>query len=99
MVIYSFTIGVLVVLSWSFYDGIFGHQAHDDKCLTYYFPFHVPVPGAPKDIIATPINSTTINVRWSPPDEKERNGIIRGYHIHVQEASLEVKQFAHLEII
>lgn len=54
------------------------------------FPLHPTVPGAPKDIIATPINSTTINVRWSPPDEKERNGIIRGYHIHVQEASLEV---------
>ncbi|XP_052128829.1 tyrosine-protein phosphatase Lar isoform X4 [Frankliniella occidentalis] len=47
------------------------------------------VPGAPKDIVATPINSTAINVRWSPPDEKERNGIIRGYQIHVQEASIE----------
>lgn len=48
------------------------------------------VPGEPKDVRANPINSTTINVQWKPPLEKDRNGIIRGYHIHIQETREEV---------
>ncbi|XP_069702214.1 tyrosine-protein phosphatase Lar isoform X7 [Periplaneta americana] len=47
------------------------------------------VPGDPQDVRATFINSTAIRVQWRPPLEKERNGIIRGYHIHVQETKEE----------
>lgn len=32
-----------------------------------------------------PINSTSIHVEWKSPKPAERNGVIRGYHIHVQE--------------
>ncbi|XP_025828813.1 tyrosine-protein phosphatase Lar isoform X1 [Agrilus planipennis] len=46
---------------------------------------HEDVPGDPQDVKATPINSTAIKVSWQPPQAKDRNGIIRGYHIHVQE--------------
>jgi hypothetical protein len=48
------------------------------------------VPGDPQDVRATFINSTAIRVQWRPPLEKDRNGIIRGYHIHVQETKEEV---------
>lgn len=48
------------------------------------------MPGDPQDVKVTPINSTTIKVTWKPPLAKERNGIIRGYHIHVQETKEEV---------
>ncbi|KAJ4427564.1 hypothetical protein ANN_25212, partial [Periplaneta americana] len=49
----------------------------------------IAVPGDPQDVRATFINSTAIRVQWRPPLEKERNGIIRGYHIHVQETKEE----------
>lgn len=48
------------------------------------------MPGDPQDVKVTPINSTTIKVNWKPPLAKDRNGIIRGYHIHVQETKEEV---------
>jgi len=48
------------------------------------------VPGDPQDVKATPLNSTSIHVSWKPPLEKDRNGIIRGYHIHAQELRDEV---------
>lgn len=48
------------------------------------------VPGNPQDVKVTPINSTTIKVEWKPPHPKERNGIILGYHVHVQETKEEV---------
>lgn len=48
------------------------------------------MPGDPQDVKVTPINSTTIKVNWKPPLAKDRNGIIRGYHIHVQEIKEEV---------
>lgn len=50
------------------------------------------MPGDPQDVKATPINSTTIKVNWKPPLAKERNGVIRGYHIHVQEMKEEVSR-------
>ena len=50
----------------------------------------ITVPGDPQDVRATFINSTAIRVQWRPPLEKDRNGIIRGYHIHVQETKEEV---------
>ncbi|XP_046660340.1 tyrosine-protein phosphatase Lar isoform X6 [Homalodisca vitripennis] len=49
------------------------------------------VPGDPQDVKVQAINSTAIHVQWKPPVEKERNGIIRGYHIHVQETKEEGK--------
>lgn len=57
------------------------------KCLTM---FVFLVPGDPQDVKVTPTNSTTIKVNWKPPLAKDRNGIIRGYHIHVQETKEEV---------
>ncbi|XP_067620711.1 tyrosine-protein phosphatase Lar isoform X3 [Eurosta solidaginis] len=54
---------------------------------------HEDVPGDPQDVKATPLNSTSIHVTWKPPLEKDRNGIIRGYHIHVQEMRDEGKGF------
>jgi len=50
----------------------------------------VTVPGDPQDVIAKPINSTAIHVKWKPPKAKDQNGVIRGYHIHVQEVREEV---------
>lgn len=49
------------------------------------------MPGDPQEVKATPLNSTSIHVSWKPPLEKDRNGIIRGYHIHVQEVRDEVR--------
>ncbi|XP_061940959.1 tyrosine-protein phosphatase Lar isoform X9 [Apis cerana] len=49
------------------------------------------VPGDPQDVKVTPINSTAIHVEWKPPKSKEQNGVIRGYHIHVQEVREEGK--------
>ncbi|XP_025425132.1 tyrosine-protein phosphatase Lar isoform X2 [Sipha flava] len=47
------------------------------------------VPGPPTDVKVQPVNSSTIHVQWRPPTEEDRHGIIRGYHIHVQEAKPE----------
>ncbi|XP_046968900.1 tyrosine-protein phosphatase Lar isoform X6 [Vanessa cardui] len=49
------------------------------------------VPGEPQEVKVTAINSTSIHVTWKPPPEKEKNGIIRGYHVHVQEVREEGK--------
>lgn len=48
------------------------------------------MPGDPQEVKVQPINSTAIHVQWKPPTEKDRNGIIRGYHIHVQETKEDV---------
>lgn len=31
------------------------------------------------------LNSTALTVSWKPPSNRDRNGLIRGYQIHVQE--------------
>ncbi|XP_025161581.1 tyrosine-protein phosphatase Lar isoform X9 [Harpegnathos saltator] len=49
------------------------------------------VPGDPQDVTAVAINSTAIQVKWKPPKAKDQNGVIRGYHIHVQEVREEGK--------
>ncbi|XP_012542429.1 tyrosine-protein phosphatase Lar isoform X8 [Monomorium pharaonis] len=49
------------------------------------------VPGDPQSVLATAINSTAIRVEWKPPKVKDQNGVIRGYHIHVQEVREEGK--------
>ncbi|KAM3960723.1 tyrosine-protein phosphatase Lar-like [Aphomia sociella] len=54
---------------------------------------HEDVPGEPQDVKVSAINSTSIHVTWKPPQEKEKNGIIRGYHVHVQEVREEGKNF------
>ncbi|XP_047359954.1 tyrosine-protein phosphatase Lar isoform X12 [Vespa velutina] len=43
------------------------------------------VPGDPQNVKVTSINSTAIHVEWDAPKAKDQNGVIRGYHIHVQE--------------
>lgn len=43
------------------------------------------VPGEPRNVKVDVINSTSIEVTWTPPNERDRHGIIRGYQIHVQE--------------
>lgn len=48
------------------------------------------MPGEPQDVRVNAINSTTLHVIWKEPLEKDRNGIIMGYHIHVQETKEEV---------
>lgn len=50
----------------------------------------ITVPGEPQEVKVTPLNSTSIHVVWRPPLEKDRNGVIRGYHVHVQEVKEEV---------
>ncbi|XP_026300844.1 tyrosine-protein phosphatase Lar isoform X12 [Apis mellifera] len=52
--------------------------------------YAVKMPGDPQDVKVTPINSTAIHVEWKPPKSKEQNGVIRGYHIHVQEVREEM---------
>ncbi|XP_075978544.1 tyrosine-protein phosphatase Lar isoform X4 [Anticarsia gemmatalis] len=52
---------------------------------------HEDVPGEPQDVSVVAINSTSIHVTWKPPQEKDKNGIIRGYHVHVQEVREEGK--------
>ncbi|XP_011267772.1 tyrosine-protein phosphatase Lar isoform X5 [Camponotus floridanus] len=49
------------------------------------------MPGDPQDVKVTPINSTAIHVEWKPPKATDQNGVIRGYHIHVQEVREEGK--------
>lgn len=49
------------------------------------------VPGDPQDVKVTPLNSTTIKVEWKPPQMRDRNGVILGYHVHVQEIREEVR--------
>lgn len=60
---------------------------------------YVIVPGDPQDVKATPVNSTSIHVSWKPPNEKDRNGIIRGYHIHVQETREEVRYRTYMACV
>lgn len=48
------------------------------------------MPGEPQDVRVNAVNSTTIHVAWKPPLDKDKNGIIMGYHIHVQETKEEV---------
>jgi len=40
------------------------------------------LPGEPRQVRLRALNSTAISVRWSPPMDKEQNGVIRGYQIY-----------------
>ena len=46
--------------------------------------FQFLVPGEPTNLKARIVNSSTVEVSWDPPVDKDQNGIIRGYQIHVQ---------------
>lgn len=59
-----------------------------------FFPL---VPGEPTSVRVSAVNSTTIHVSWKPPAEKDRNGIIRGYHIHIHEVKDEVNEKEKIE--
>ena len=48
------------------------------------FQLYILVPGEPQNVNARPINSSSIEVSWDPPIDKDKNGVIRGYQIHVQ---------------
>lgn len=54
------------------------------------------MPGVCQDVKATSLNSTAAHVSWKPPMEKDRNGVIRGYHIHVQEVRDDVNIFTFI---
>lgn len=43
-----------------------------------------------QEVKVVTLNSTAAHVSWKPPLEKDRNGVIRGYHIHVQEVREDV---------
>ena len=62
------------------YTVIQAHLSSVIECICITFA----VPGEPRDVSARPINSSTIEVRWSPPDDSDKNGQIRGYQIYVQ---------------
>ncbi|GFQ81296.1 tyrosine-protein phosphatase Lar [Trichonephila clavata] len=47
------------------------------------------VPGEPREVEVRSLNSTTVKVSWKPPANRDRNGLIRGYQIHVQEMNRE----------
>ena len=40
------------------------------------------MPGEPRKVKLEAVNSTSINVQWRPPMDKEQNGVIRGFQIH-----------------
>ena len=39
----------------------------------------------PEDLLAAALDSRTLHIRWQPPAEEDRNGIIRRYVINVTE--------------
>ena len=57
------------------------------QCLTLHlllFSHPATVPGEPQNVVAVPVNSSSVEVSWSPPVDKDKNGVIRGYQIYVQ---------------
>lgn len=56
---------------------------HSFKIFDINFDFLVP--SEPRDVKVIPLNSSSLNVKWLPPEAREQNGLIRGYQIHIQE--------------
>ncbi len=52
------------------------------------------VPGEPTNVQGKVVNSSTVEVTWDPPVDKDQNGIIRGYQIHVQPKNVVWKKIA-----
>ena len=40
------------------------------------------MPGEPRKFKVEAVNSTSVQVEWKAPANKEKNGIIRGYQVH-----------------
>lgn len=50
------------------------------------FSYHFTAPsGPPETVGAVPLNSSTLQITWMPPDAEIRNGIVRQYIINVTE--------------
>ena len=49
-----------------------------------FFTCLVPT-GAPRNIAAAAVSSSSISLTWEPPSFELQNGIIRSYHINVTE--------------
>ena len=49
------------------------------------FSFLSAPSGAPSNLTAMAINSTSVHLRWLPPDEDQHNGDIRHYNIRIVE--------------
>ena len=51
---------------------------------------------------ASAINSSSVEVVWDPPADRDRNGVIRGYQIYVQPknpvSGLQILQYANLSM-
>ncbi|XP_076307988.1 tyrosine-protein phosphatase Lar-like isoform X2 [Tachypleus tridentatus] len=43
------------------------------------------LPDEPMNVKVEPISSTSLQVQWKRPANKDKNGLIRGYQIHIQE--------------
>lgn len=43
------------------------------------------VPGQPQEVKVVANDTTSLQVTWQPPLDKDQNGIINGYHVYVQE--------------
>ncbi len=39
--------------------------------------------GPPRNVLVTPLSSTSISISWGPPSSEEQNGVIRGYQVKV----------------
>jgi protein sidekick len=55
------------------------------------FIFFTVPEAAPIDVIARPINSTSVQVWWKPPDPQKINGINQGYKLQAWIGKLQSK--------
>ena len=56
----------------------------------FIFSISSLVPGEPQNVQARAINSSSVEVTWSPPVENDKNGVIRGYQIFVQPKNVNI---------
>ena len=52
--------------------------------LNYNF-FYTAPSGAPENIVATSLTSTSVRLSWNPPPADQQNGIITDYYINMTE--------------
>lgn len=60
---------------------------YDGSTYSVYRHYTYIVPGEPRNVKLSPLNSTAISVNWKPPSNRDRHGLIRGFQIHVQEVN------------
>ena len=70
------------------------------KNYSHIFIFSISslVPGEPQNVQARAINSSSVEVTWSPPVENDKNGVIRGYQIFVQPKNVNI-WFLHIFVL